>query len=84
MLHKGTYIDIGRLFPRQPSNMYYGMHDFLPSPSLPNGNLLGSMEGRSEAWSDEALCWARVDDGQTFERDYKNFQILAPQRVNFS
>ena len=43
MFDNGTYIDIGRLFSRQTSDIHHGMLDFHPSSSLPNENILVSM-----------------------------------------
>jgi hypothetical protein len=41
---RGTHIDTGQLCSRQCGDMHHwhGMHDFLPSPRIPNGNLSGS------------------------------------------
>jgi hypothetical protein len=79
-LTQRTYIDIGWLFSRQPSDMYYDMNNFLLSSSLPNGNLLGSMKDGSEA---VGLCWARLDDGQAFERGYLEFKYLISAEGEF-
>ncbi len=63
-----TYVDLVRFL-----SLEYG-DDCLPSASLPNGDLFGSMsQGSQEGWKGEggvgSMAW-RPEDGHTFKQGY--------------
>jgi hypothetical protein len=77
---KGTYIDIGWLSSRHSSDLadmhwHHGMVDFLLSPSLPDGYILGLMSLMSlmTQGGREVIGDGRSDDRQSFQWGYLGF-----------